>query len=239
MYTVYMHISPSNKRYIGITGKDNVNQRWQNGNGYKGNAHFYNAIEKYGWNNFKHIIIAKGLSEDEAKWLEIELIKQWDSANQFNGYNISLGGESGYGCVRSKETRKKMSESKKGENNPTKRLEVRNKMSKSHKGKKLSNEHKRNIGNACKGENNGMYGKGYLVTGRNSHQSKSVICLTTKRIFYTITEAAKYYGINKSSDIGQVCKHKRKSRGKLSDGTKLVWRYLVWNHGKTFRLKQK
>ena len=50
-YTVYMHISPSNKRYIGITSKS-VNKRWNNGLGYIKNDHFWRAIQKYGWNNF-------------------------------------------------------------------------------------------------------------------------------------------------------------------------------------------
>ena len=33
MYTVYVHISPSNKLYIGIT-KESVYARWSNGNYY-------------------------------------------------------------------------------------------------------------------------------------------------------------------------------------------------------------
>lgn len=41
-YTVYMHICPNGKRYIGITGlypKD----RWKNGANYKFNRHFTSA----------------------------------------------------------------------------------------------------------------------------------------------------------------------------------------------------
>lgn len=45
IWKVYMHTSPSNKRYIGIT-KRKVNKRWQNGNGYKHNTYFTNAIKK-------------------------------------------------------------------------------------------------------------------------------------------------------------------------------------------------
>ena len=56
-YIVYMHISPSNKKYIGIT-KQEPNRRWRNGQGYKGQV-FYNAIEKYGWKNIQHIIVEK------------------------------------------------------------------------------------------------------------------------------------------------------------------------------------
>ena len=54
-YTVYCHTSPSGKRYVGITCKS-LNSRWQNGKGYLYNKHFYSAIQKYGWENFKHEI---------------------------------------------------------------------------------------------------------------------------------------------------------------------------------------
>lgn len=45
-YTVYIHITPNNKYYVGITSKD-VNIRWRNGNGYSNNSHFFNTINKY------------------------------------------------------------------------------------------------------------------------------------------------------------------------------------------------
>ena len=97
-YKVYVHIAPNGKRYYGIT-KQRVEKRWQNGYGYKNNEHFWNSICKYGWNEgFEHIIIAKGLTEEEAKWLEIELIREHDTTNPKYGYNISLGGEGGNGA---------------------------------------------------------------------------------------------------------------------------------------------
>lgn len=116
-YIVYMHISPNNKRYIGLTCQK-PEYRWNNGKGYKHNSYFTRAIEKYGWDNFKHIIIAKGLTEDEAKWLEIELIREWDSINRDKGYNLTKGGEGTNGLICSEETRKKISEANRGENNP-------------------------------------------------------------------------------------------------------------------------
>lgn len=48
-WTVYMHISPSGKRYIGVTSKTNVEDRWRNGKGYQKCPYFYKAIQKYGW----------------------------------------------------------------------------------------------------------------------------------------------------------------------------------------------
>lgn len=93
MFTVYMHISPSGKRYIGITSTS-VKRRWgKEGVCYKPQTYFYRAIQKYGWDNFEHIIIAENLSEEDAYAMEISLIKQYKSNNALYGYNISSGGD--------------------------------------------------------------------------------------------------------------------------------------------------
>ena len=81
------------KIYIGITSKNNPNYRWCNGNGYKGNKHFYNSIKKYGWENFSHIIKKKGLNKDEACKKEMYYIQNYKSFDPNFGYNISHGGE--------------------------------------------------------------------------------------------------------------------------------------------------
>lgn len=58
------------KKYVGIT-KQNPKRRWKGqGQGYKGNKHFTKAIQKYGWDNFKHEIIFYGLSQKEAEQKE-------------------------------------------------------------------------------------------------------------------------------------------------------------------------
>ena len=106
-YTVYMHISPNNKRYIGITSVE-VDRRWSNGYGYKKNEYFYRAIEKYGWDNFQHIIIARGLNKNDACWLEIELIKEWNTRDRDKGYNITKGGAGANGRIVSEETKNKI-----------------------------------------------------------------------------------------------------------------------------------
>lgn len=92
-YCVYMHVSPSGKRYIGITSQ-NPTHRWNNGKGYADNKHFKNAIDKYGWENFEHLILYSGLTQNEACQKERELIKLYNSANQNYGYNLTTGGES-------------------------------------------------------------------------------------------------------------------------------------------------
>ena len=73
-YTVYKHTSPSGKVYIGIT-KRKPEYRWNKGKGYrKDQLLFYRAIKKYGWGNFTHEILYTGLSEKDAKNIEISLI---------------------------------------------------------------------------------------------------------------------------------------------------------------------
>ncbi len=220
-YTVYIHISPSGKRYIGIT-KQKPEYRWNNGKGYKQNKHFYNAIEKYGWDNFQHIIVAKRLTEDEAKWLEIELIKEWNSTNKKYGYNNSLGGES-YNC--SEETKMKISESSKGKFLSE---EHKEKISNALKGRNLTEEHRKNLSIRNKNENNPMYGKHHSEETKKKISEKGkkpIICLTTNKIFSSCIDASIEYNVNRKN-LPSHLKGKRKSCGKLSDGTPLIWMYL-------------
>lgn len=92
-YTVYVHTNKYNgKRYIGTT-KQKVQKRWQNGYGYIG-TRFGAAIQKYGWDAFKHEILVEGLDKKSAYALEIALIKQYKANDPDFGYNVSEGGAS-------------------------------------------------------------------------------------------------------------------------------------------------
>ena len=111
-YCVYCHISPSGKRYIGITCQK-PKKRWSCGKGYIDNPYFSKAIMKYGWDAFQHIILLDGLTLKEASQAEKDLIAKYDTTNQDNGYNIELGGFCG-GHPTSEETKKKISDANKG-----------------------------------------------------------------------------------------------------------------------------
>lgn len=89
LYLVYKHTSPTNKVYIGIT-KNLPNARWNEGAGYETQKKFYKAIQMYGWINFKHEIIAAGLSEEEARYLEGSLILEYKSNDSRFGYNTQV-----------------------------------------------------------------------------------------------------------------------------------------------------
>lgn len=107
MCTVYMHITPTGKRYIGITR--NVAHRW-GGDGirYKKCPYFWNAIVKHGWGNISHEIISEGLTEAEAKQREKDLIIAYKTRNSLYGYNMTDGGEGICGCARSEATKAKL-----------------------------------------------------------------------------------------------------------------------------------
>lgn len=94
-YIVYIHTNnQNNKKYVGITCRK-PQVRWGvNGNGYSLQKKFFNAIQKYGWNNFSHDIIASNLSKEEAKELETYYIDLYDCIN--NGYNILREGIESY-----------------------------------------------------------------------------------------------------------------------------------------------
>jgi len=141
-FVVYIHTSPNSKYYVGITSK-NPKYRWDNGNGYKNNKHFYSAISKYGWDNFQHEIIASNLTKEEAKNFEIILIEKLNSNNRIYGYNNTLGGEGCNGYKPTKETIEILRERSKGNKNRLNKNhseETKKKISTSHIGKRHSVE---------------------------------------------------------------------------------------------------
>ncbi len=48
------------------------------GSNYKNNNYFYNAIKKYGWDEFDHKILAYNLNKDEANEMEKYYIKKFE-----------------------------------------------------------------------------------------------------------------------------------------------------------------
>lgn len=123
-WCVYIHSNKiNNKIYIGITCKL-PKDRWRSGANYKHNVYFNNAIMKYGWDNFEHIIFAEGLCKSDAHKIECSLIVLWKSNKRQYGYNLSTGGESSHsGCKHSLETREYLRRINLGDNNPRRRKE--------------------------------------------------------------------------------------------------------------------
>ena len=101
-YKIYIHKNRINgKMYIGQT-KQPLERRFRNGEGYIHCPKFYAAIQKYGWENFEHIIVKSNLTKEEANIEEINLIKKYQSTDINYGYNITDGGDF-TPCLKGKE----------------------------------------------------------------------------------------------------------------------------------------
>lgn len=119
-WIVYCHTNKANgKKYFGITCQT-PNQRWRKGNGYKQCIYFKKAIDKYGWDGFKHEIVMCGLNEANAKQAEKDYISKFNTNNAKFGYNMTEGGDGTTGRKMSdkvKEALKPYWENRKGANN--------------------------------------------------------------------------------------------------------------------------
>ena len=204
-YTVYIHILPSNKYYVGITSKK-PEYRWWNGKGYKNNKYFYNAIKKYGWNNFQHEIIAEHLTEQEAKNFEIVLISKLEATNRKYGYNITLGGESNNGRIVSEETKQKLSNSLKGK--------------KTHLGIKQSEETKQKISKSLTGR---KHSEDTKINMRNNSYNKKQVSQYDKYYkllnTYISTMEAQRETCIPNTNIVKCC------NGKLKTADGYIWKY--------------
>lgn len=259
IYKVYKHTLPmsiSGKEndmvYIGITCQEKAHYRWgKNGIKYKNSIYFYNAIQKYGWDNFIHEILFDGLTKEEANRKEVELISEYGSTNQSKGYNIELGGN-GQGkhsletCMKisqakkgfkfSEESKKKMSESqrainRKGENSPMygthRSEEIKRKISEKAIGRKISEEAKQKMSEKRVGEKNIMYGKHHTDEAKEKiakATSKPVRCIETGIVYPSALEAKRQIGAD-NAVINRCINGKAAYAGKLPDGTKLHWEY--------------
>lgn len=90
LFTIYRHVSPIGRVYVGITNQD-VETRWRHGDNYRNSTYFKRAIRKYGWKNFKHEILFTNVEEERAKRLEIELIRHYKGLGI--SYNLTNGGD--------------------------------------------------------------------------------------------------------------------------------------------------
>lgn len=153
-WCVYQHTAPNGKIYIGIT--NNTKNRWRTGGiGYKTQTIFWRAIQKYGWDNFEHEIIAWDLDLSFAQMMEEDLIKNLCSNEREFGYNVSPGGENPPALFFSQESIEKAK--------ATRKRNIEAGIHRSNYGKKLSPELRRKLSEVHKGlqagVNHPMYGK--------------------------------------------------------------------------------
>ena len=141
IFLVYMHVNKINgKIYIGITHHVNPNRRWgYSGQKYKNSIKFARAIEKYGWDNFDHIILCR-TSKERAVVLEKAFISVYKKKGI--SYNITDGGD-GADCVS--ENNRRITSERMRKNHPMKGKhhtpEARRKISEANKRRVYSAEH--------------------------------------------------------------------------------------------------
>lgn len=149
------------KVYIGQTVRslgERKRQHFHDGLTLKKNYYFYNALRKYGKDNFSWRVLCECSSIDELNQKEIEFIAEHRSAERNFGYNIKSGGFGGHlpeetkekiriantGYKHSDDAKKKMSVAKSGDGNPNfgKRRpdDVKEKISQSNMGKKMHHD---------------------------------------------------------------------------------------------------
>lgn len=180
-YVVYIHQNKINgKRYVGIT--NNTSRRWcKKGERYENCPRFAAAIRKYGWDNFYHVVIVRGLTLEEANVLERFYIREYRTNDKAFGYNMTCGGQNAptmTGRHHSEETKKKMREAALG--------------------RVISDDQRRRHSEVMTGK----------MVGPLNHKSRPVCCIDTGEVFETQRAAAKATGAQQAK-ISLCCQGKR------------------------------
>ena len=220
VFLVYMHVNKVNgKTYVGITHHVNPNKRW----GYSGQRYthcvkFLHAINKYGWENFEHIILCR-TTKERAIMMEKVLIAHYKRVDM--SYNLTDGGE-GADCI-SELNREKLKEARqknlhKGWHHTP---EARARISEANKKRVYTEEQKRQIAEAGNLGRETMRNRGYWLPEESMKRvveklSKAVLQLDLEgnviREFPSTTEADKYINNGKKQNhIADVCNGKRKT----------------------------
>jgi group I intron endonuclease len=157
-HLVYKFTSPSGKSYIGQTR--NLRTRIAAHKSKSGCIAFRDAISKYGFESFTQEILKDSLTLDEANYWEKFYISEYNSLVP-NGYNLAAGGEN---SLHHEETKKKLSDKRKGSRMPEsfkKALSEKMKGNTYKKGVPLSDDQKRFLSEMMKGNS---YSKGVIKT---------------------------------------------------------------------------
>lgn len=134
----------NNKVYVGQTWTPLCERAGHKGVRYVHCKYLYNAIKKYGWEQFYYEFLTICGTQETADYWEQYFVIKYKSNNKKHGYNIKSGGMAG---KHTPETRRKMSASQKGKQFTA---ETRQKLSIASKGKKMSDEAKQKMSIAKK-----------------------------------------------------------------------------------------
>jgi hypothetical protein len=169
------------------------------------NKHWRHIVNKHG---FDVTILVENISWERSCDLEIKMISFYGRLDKKEGIlvNMTDGGEGSKGCIPNKETRKKMSEKRVGENNPNfgkkANEETIKKMSKVHSGKIISEEHKKKNSEKLSGRIFNEESRKKMK--ENSTKSRKIICDITGKIYECITDAAIELGLKRTTLNGYL-----------------------------------
>lgn len=239
VYSVYMHVFPNGKKYIGLTMQQPIEKRWgSNGCGYKACPKMYAAILKFEWKNVQHYVIRNGLTKAEAEDLEIKLIAYHNSIA--DGYNIEHGGNTS--GTHNEETKQKISNWNKGKVYSGETLK---RMREAHKGKGKGKENsffgKHHSEETKQKQSDFMKGNDFFKGKHHSEEFKKMkslqmsekysegrnprckrVCMTTKEgaetVFWSLRQAAE------TADVSVATMFKYVKNGIIKNGC--TWRYL-------------
>jgi group I intron endonuclease len=208
-YIIYKHKNMINgKVYIGKTCQKPEKRYGSNGIGYRACPYFYNAIQKYGWNNFEHEILFSGLNKEEANEKESQMIKEYNSRDPKFGYNIRYGGD-GFTSEDSKllwsnpKYRETISKANREKWNDEKYHNERAKLYKEQWKDPIKRE-RRSKQAIERWADEEFHKKAYQAVLKSC--STSVKCVETNEIFDAIVDACKKYGVHHSNLIRAIRK---------------------------------
>lgn len=181
---IYMIVNTVNdKPYIGKTV--NINKRM---NRHRYNArdgeksHLYNAIRKYGEDNFVFLILEEAYSKEELNELEIYYIELYDTYRGF-GYNQSAGGDGHGGGEESPMYGRKHTP------------EALEKISKTHKGKTITDEQRAKQSYSMRGKLKGESNPNAKLSPEDVEEIRRL--LDTKE--YTQKQIAEMFGVKQTA----------------------------------------
>jgi group I intron endonuclease len=215
------------KRYVGLT-KHDLETRWgqhvKDALYERSNMLLHKAIRKNGADGFVRTVIDTGESEEQLRQLEKDWIEVLGTHVSRGGYNLTLGGDGLLGYKHTAETKRRMSESRKGEQNPNFGKDWGFKwVDHSEKLKEFS-ESRVGEGNPFKGKHHSEEARKKIGEATALNKRKSVAQYTKTgdkvAIFNSMKEAAAAIGAPGLQKISDCC------NGRCRSYKGFVWKFL-------------
>lgn len=225
----------NNKSYIGQTVKtveERKKEHFYMAFNKNEQTYFYNALRKYGKENFKWEILEENILKEQLNEREIFWINYYNTFNK--GYNLTKGGDSTDNITKWRKENPELAKqsAKNGyqkmreilNNNPE--LEQKRKENATKGMKKYVEEHKEE----WKQKSYNTYLKYKEQQDKQMkefhiQQSKKVLCIETGIIYPSASEASRQTKISQGN-ISSCCRGERLSAGKGKNKEKLHWKYI-------------